>query len=321
MPIITPAVPFRLPFLHWEGHSQTIIPAVFRRIPEVTYQRERIDTPDDDFLDLDWVSIGSDRLMIITHGLEGSSSSQYVLGTARIFNEAGWDVLAWNCRSCSGEMNRQFRLYHHGDTKDIDTVVQHAIKKGGYKKVALTGYSMGANITMKYLGVKGTDAPSEVVGAVVFSAPCDLAEGADALDKPVNRIYKTRFMNRLVEKIHFKNKHFPGRLDISKLKLVRRWRDFDEWFSAPMCSYKDAAEFHRESSPLNFIGGIKHPTLLISAINDPFLLPNCFPVDIARTHPNFYLEMPENGGHCGFMVKGSRHSWAELRTLEWVNQL
>lgn len=308
---------FKRPFWHLEGHAQTIIPGAFRKIPDIQYTRERIETPDDDFLDLDWVRTGAKRLVILTHGLEGSSNSQYVRGTARLFSQNGWDVLAWNCRSCSGEMNRQFRLYHHGEIKDIGLVVEHAIRTGGYEAVAMAGFSMGANITMKYLGVNGPNVPKQVKSAAVFSAPCDLGAGADVLDKPGNWIYRTRFMNKLVKKLHLKNELFPGRIDVQKFKEVRRWRDFDEWFSAPMCGYRDANDFYRNSSPLYFMDGIQVPTLLASAVNDPILTPECFPIEIAKTHPYLHLELPEQGGHCGFAVKGSAHSWMEMRALAW----
>jgi uncharacterized protein len=318
MPYHTNPPSFERPFGHWGGHLQTILPGALRRIDDLVYTRERIETPDDDFLDLDWVRMGAQRLVVITHGLEGSSHSQYVRGTARLFAQEGWDVLAWNCRSCSGEMNRQFRLYHHGEIGDIDYVIRHAIRSGGYQQVGLAGFSMGANITMKYLGVHGSSIPKEVKSAAVFSAPCDLGAGADVLDKPDNFIYRKRFMRKLVKKLTLKSALFPNRLDISKLKDIKRWRDFDEWFSAPMSGYRNAAEFYHQASPLNFMEGIAIPTLLASAVNDPILTPDCFPIDIAKTHKHLHLELPLQGGHCGFMVQGSQHSWMEMRALAWL---
>lgn len=319
MPLLTPQ-PFRPPGWHLGAHSQTILPGLLRKVPEVQYQRTRIPTPDDDFLDLDCIRNGNDRVVIITHGLEGSASSQYVLGSARLFAANGWDVIAWNCRSCSGEMNKQFRLYYHGDTADIGTVIDYAIQQWGYKKVGLTGFSMGANITMKYLGVHGDKVHPEIVGAAVFSAPCDIEKGAAILDKPSNWIYKNRFMTKLIRKIRIKNELFPGKIDISKLKLVRTWRDFDEHFSAPMCGFPDAPSFYRDASSKFYIDGIRVPVLLASAVNDPILTPECFPKDIAKNHRYFHLEMPTLGGHCGFMINGEIHSWAEMRSLEWLSR-
>lgn len=128
-------------------------------------------------------------------------------------------------------------------------------------------------------------------------------------------------MTKLVKKIKIKNDLFPGRLDVSKLKKVRTWRDFDEWFSAPMCNFPDAAAFYRDASSKYFIEGIRTPTLLASAVNDPILTPECFPKDIAQNHHYFHLEMPTLGGHCGFMMDGALHSWAEIRALEWLESL
>ena len=128
-----------------------MIPGLFRRVKGVDYQRERIETADEDFLDLDWLrnAVSSRRLVVITHGLESNSKASYCMGTAKFFVQNGWDALAWNCRSCSGEMNRNFRMYHHGDTEDISAIVQHALSTGCYDTIVLVGYSMGGNITLK----------------------------------------------------------------------------------------------------------------------------------------------------------------------------
>jgi hypothetical protein len=260
--------------------------------------------------------------VILTHGLEGSSAGQYIRGTARHFVRNGWDALAWNCRSCSGEMNRRFRMYHHGDTEDIDTVIGHALAGGRYDTLVLVGYSMGGNITMKYLGTKGADAPPQIKAGVAFSSPCDIAAGSDALDRWDNIIYKKRFMAFLERKMHLKNQQFPGKLDVSKLKAVRRWHDFDEWFSAPICGYGSAAEFHHNASAKNFLEGIRVPTLLVNAENDPILTPECFPFEIARSHPYFYFELAPGGGHCGFRARGDRDSsWSERRALEFCENM
>jgi predicted alpha/beta-fold hydrolase len=218
-------------------------------------------------------------------------------------------------------MNRQFRLYHHGEIEDIGWVVRHALARGRYCYLGMSGFSMGANMTLKYLSVHGERAPAEIIGAAVFSAPCDLAEGAEVLDRPGNWLYKKRFLDRLAEKIRIKDTLFPGRIDVQQLRAVRRWRDFDEWFSAPMCGYENAAAFYRDASPKYFMEGIRVPVLLASALNDPILTPGCMPVELAKNHPFLHLELPTKGGHCGFMIKNSPHSWAELRALEWLGQL
>lgn len=312
------------PFWQRGGHLQSMIPGLFRRVKGVDYQRERIETPDADFLDLDWLRKpdSSRRLVVISHGLEADSRSQYCLGTAKYFALHGWDALAWNCRSCSGEMNRNFRMYHHGDTEDIATVVNHALQTDRYDTIALVGFSMGGNITLKYVGTAGEALPKQVRAAVAFSAPCDIRAGADVLDRWDNWIYKQRFLSYLKQKIRNKAVLFPGRLDVSKLKQLRRWYDFDEHFSAPICGFASADEFHRQASAKNFVAGTRIPTLLVSALNDPILTPECFPMDIAREHPFFHLELTSGGGHCGFQIRGGgAFSWAEQRALEFVEGL
>lgn len=323
MPLIQTSTFPGSPLWHAGGHLQTVIPGLFRRVKGIDYQRERIVTPDGDFLDLDWLKTGKSRnLVVITHGLEGNSGAQYVRGTAKIFSAHGWDALAWNCRSCSGEMNRQFRMYHHGDIEDISTVIQHALSEGKYDTIVLVGYSMGANISMKYLGLKGADVPPQLRAAAVFSAPCDIRAGADVLDRWDNAVYKYRFMLSLYRKIKIKAAQHPGKIDTSKFKVVRRWRDFDEHFSAPISGYASAADFHQQASAKNFLAGIRVPTLLVSANNDPILTPECFPIDIARDHPYFYFELTKGGGHCGFVQRrGGKFSWAEKRAMEFVNEM
>jgi uncharacterized protein len=316
--------PFRPPFWQWNGHLQTIIPSLARRIQGVDYQRERIETPDGDFLDLDWYpavqkSTKRNPLILLTHGLEGHTRSTYILGMARYFHDRNWDVLAWNCRSCSGEMNRAFRMYHHGDTDDIDWVVQHILKRG-YTDMALCGFSMGASISLKYLGTRGDTTPSAIRGAVVFSAPCDISAGADVLDRWDNWLYKTKFLRALGQKIKEKALKFPGRLDVSKLSAVRRWRDFDEWFSAPICGYGSAEEFHRQASSKNYLAGIRVPTLLVSAANDPILTPACWPFEAAKGHPYFQFQLTQFGGHCGFQSRAHKDAaWSEIRTFEFIS--
>jgi len=320
MPLLSSSYPGP-PRWQYNGHLQTLAPGLLRRVTGITYTRERIATPDDDFLDLDWICRGHRRLAVLTHGLEGDSDRQYIRGTAKLFHQNGWDVLAWNCRSCSGEMNRAFRMYHHGDTADISTVIAHALHTGRYDALALVGYSMGANITMKYLGTAGQQTPGEIRAAAVFSAPCDLESGADVLDRWDNFLYKQRFLRALERKIQQKSEAFPGRIDLSKLQQVRRWRDFDEHFSAPICGYSSAADFYKNASAKNFIAGIRTPTLLVNALNDPILTPACMPTELAKSHSFFHLELPEHGGHCGFQTRqGGEFAWAEQRALEFVAQ-
>lgn len=318
MPIIRFSTYSRPPRHQFNGHLQTILPALFRRVA-VSYERERLDLPDGDFLDLDWIDQGARRLVILSHGLEGSSGRHYIVGTARLFADHGWDVLAWNCRSCSGEMNRSFRLYHHGDIEDIGRVIDHALHTKDYERVVLVGYSMGGSMTLKYLGVHGRQLPAAICRAVAFSTPCDLEASAATLDWPGNRIYRRRFLKNLRRKIERKALEHPGKLDLTAFDRIRVWRDFDEYFSAPMNGYADAAEFYRQSSAVHFMSGIRVPTLVVNAQNDPILQPACSPAGLAARHPHLFLETPALGGHVGFSLPRRRHTWSEQRALEFCS--
>ncbi len=309
------------PAYQYNGHLQTIIPGLIRSVSGITYERERLTLNDGDFVDLDWIDGGQNRLVVLTHGLEGDSNRQYIRGTAKLFALYKYDVLAWNCRSCSGEMNRAFRLYNHGEIGDLGEVITHALQTKHYKEIVLVGYSMGGNITLKYLGVHGNQLPDVIKSGIAISSPTDLGASAGLLDRRSNRFYRNRFMKKLVVKLSQKADLFPGRLDMSKLQQVKQWRDFDEFFSAPVNNYHDATDFYTQASAVNFMPGITVPTLLLNAQNDPLLSPECSPGWLAQTHPCIFLETPRTGGHVGFQLAGDEYTYAERRALSFAQNL
>jgi uncharacterized protein len=304
--------------LQFNGHLQTVIPSVFRKVEGVVYQRERLTLADGDFVDIDWLKNSNDKLVVLTHGLEGDSQRQYIKGTAKLFAQNGWDVLAWNCRSCSGEMNRAFRLYNHGEIGDIGEVIEHGLATNIYKDVVLVGYSMGGNITLKYLGVNGLTIPKAIRAGVAISSPTDLESSAKLLDLPSNWFYRKRFMSKLFKKIQAKTELYPNCLDLDQIKNVRVWKDFDEFFSAPLNGYQNADDFYEQASAVNFISGVSIPVLICNAQNDPILTPECMPFEIAKKHPLIFTEMPRSGGHVGFIIPNDAFTWAERRALEFA---
>jgi predicted alpha/beta-fold hydrolase len=320
MPLIKRSTYKRPPWFQFNGHLETILPALMRKV-EVKYERERIFLPDEDFLDLDWIDNGSKQLALLTHGLEGNTDRHYMKGMALRFANEGWDVLGWNCRSCSGEMNHQLRLYNHGEIGDISHVIQHALSTKDYERIILLGFSMGGSILMKYLGVHGKEVPEPVRAGVAFSSPCDLAASVSALEIPGNRFYKQRFYNSLRPKIEAKAAQYPGILDVSNFDRIKEWKDFDNFFSAPINGYKDADDFYYNGSAKNFMGGTDRPILLVNAINDPILTPACSPVALCENHPKILLEMPKRGGHVGFTQTRGAFAWSEERAWTYVNQL
>lgn len=319
MPVLQRSNYPRPPLYQFNGHMQTILPALLRRV-DAPYERERFTLADGDVLDLDWIDRGSRQLAILTHGLEGNSSRPYMKGMARFLSEQGWDVLAWNCRTCTGEMNDQLRLYNHGDIEDIGAVIAHALRTKDYENVALIGFSMGGSILMKYLGVHGKEVPASIRKGVAFSSPCDLAASVQALELPGNKFYKNRFLKSLRPKIVAKAERFPGVVDLSNFDRIREWRDFDNFFSAPINGYRDADDFYRQASAKNYMAGTDRPILLVNAKNDPILSPACSPVALCEQHPHIFLEMPEKGGHVGFDLARNTWAWSELRALEFITK-
>lgn len=296
-------------------HLQTIFAGRLRRVEGPGYARERIATPDGDFLDLDWARVGADRVVVISHGLEGSAGRAYVRGMARALNQHGWDVLAWNLRGCSGEANRNLRLYHSGATDDLDAVAQHA--RRSYDEVALVGFSLGGNLTLKYLGEQGADAP--IARAVAFSVPVDLAASSGALGRWQNGLYMRYFLRSLRRKVQTKAAQFPEAVSTEGLRRIRDFQGFDDRYTAPLHGFADAADYWHQSSSKHFLPAIRVPTLLVNAADDPFLAPACYPTEVARDHVYLSLEIPEHGGHVGFVCFGEDGVyWSERRAAAFL---
>ena len=303
------------------GHAQTVFPTLARCVRGVRYTRERLELKDHDFLDLDWSLAGntrSRRVVIISHGLEGDSNRVYVTGMVRAMNRSGWDAVAWNFRGCSGVPNRIFRLYHSGLSEDLDAVVHHVRK--WYDVVVLVGFSLGGNLTLKYLGELGEDAPPRGVrGGAVFSVPCDLGASSDRIASPENRFYMRRFLQDLRGKILMKAAQYPEKISVNGFDRIRTFREFDDRYTAPMHGFRDAADYYEQCSSGPWVSRIRVPTLLVNALDDPFLTQDCSPVEAARLSSDFHLELPNQGGHVGFIdFKRGGDYWSESRAREFL---
>lgn len=309
--------PFWLP----NGHLQTIYPALFRKISGVVYQRERIVTPDQDFLDLDWSfsSNKSHKLVILSHGLEGNSSKQYIVGMVKLLNQNGFDCLAWNFRSCSGEMNRTSGFYHSGATDDLDLIVEKGISKG-YTEIHLMGFSLGGNLTLKYLGEKSRKRHVSIKKAVVFSVPMDLKACSLSIIKSENRVYMHRFLNTLRPKVTEKSRLFPDRISLEKDHLVKTLYDFDDIYTAPLHGFSDASHYYEQCSSKFFVQNIEIPTLIVNADNDPIVPGSSLPLDLIATLENVHLELSSHGGHCGFRPAHVADGvyWSERKALNFI---
>ena len=308
--------PYKPPFFLFNGHLETIFPALFRRVTHKPFQKEKISTIDNDFLELQWLRNGSSRVVIIQHGLEGNANRPYVLGMAKAFYDKGFDALTWSYRGCGDEMNRQLRFYHSGATDDLHTVIEHALNKYPYSEIYLVGFSLGGNMTLKYLGERET--LPQIKKAAVFSVPLDLESSCRKISIPSNRIYARRFLKSLKNKIRLKATTMKG-LDLAKLRDIKTILEFDDAYTAPLHGYTNAIEYYTACSSLYFLKDIKIPTLIVNTKNDPFLSPECYPVKPLQDQPFVKIETPERGGHVGFTLLSNKGLyWSEQRALAWM---
>ena len=303
MPVLTTSA-YSPPLFLRNGHVQTLYPVLFRKNHETKPRTERIETPDGDFLDLDWHlsnRSGSNRLVIVSHGLEGHARRPYVLGMARALNRRGWDVLAWTMRGCGAEPNRLLPSYHSGFTEDLHHVLGHALSRRDDADIALIGFSVGGNQILKYLGEEPGQVPSQVTCAVAISVPCDLGASARVLGRRRNRLYTEYFLKSLRRKIREKSRMFPDALDISGLNAITTFEEFDDRFTATIHGFAGYADYYRLASSKPYLREIRLPALILNAADDPFFSAQSFPRTEAGTNPNLFLEIPRHGGHVGFV--------------------
>lgn len=299
-------------------HVSTVYAAVIRKAP-VQQQRQRLELSDGDFIDIDWSYSKkgkSDKVLLVLHGLEGSAKRPYVTGLARLFTENGWDVAALNLRGCSGELNRKFKSYHAGATDDLAEAVQHVLEKQQYSKMAFNGFSLGANLMLKYLAGR-RPTPPELKAAVMVSVPCDLHGSLQKLQEKSNYLYSKRFLRQLKSHLSARAKKFPKEIEKAEINRINDLLAFDNCYTSRAHGFEDAADYYKKSSSLQFLPNLEVPTLIINAKNDGFLSEGCYPVKIAEENKNLFLEMPEYGGHVGFLQK-KKTTYTEERALEFI---
>ncbi|MGH9521235.1 MAG: YheT family hydrolase [Terriglobales bacterium] len=255
---------------------------------------------------------------VLVHGLEGSSSSQYIVGTAGKAFAAGMNVVRMNIRGCDAETPCE-SLYHSGLCSDLGAIVRELIDRDGLPRIALAGYSMGGNMVLKLVGEWGSDAPEQVKAAVAISPGMDLSASADALHRPENRIYEYRFLWSLWRSMRRKAKLYPHRHRTPPLASMRSMRDFDNLVTAPFFGFHDAADYYARAAASSFVGRIAIPTLVIHALDDPFvrLLPST--IAALEANPKITLRLTEHGGHCAFLAADDAYDgrWAELQIVRF----
>ncbi len=323
MPLIENST-YRPPFYFRNAHLNTLYPAILRTIKGIDFQRIRIQTPDADFLDLDWSfskkQNPTDDLLICVHGLEGHAQRQYMAGMMKRFITEGYDAVGLNLRGCSGEDNLKLPCYHSGFTDDLAFVVDKISTEKHYKNIVIVGFSVGGNITLKYAGEQGDKLPQKVKKIVVFSVPCDLESGSIEFEKQRNWFYQWQFLVTLKQKAKSKFKRFPNSFDLDKTLKAKYFRQFDDHFTAPINGFKDAVDYWRKASSLPYLPNIKVPTLLVNSADDTFLGETCYPTALANSSDVFHLEIPKYGGHLGFMSPDTEgYLWTENRAWSFVN--
>ena len=333
-PSRAPALPhasdYRAPRWLPGGHAQTIYAAQLLPRARVAYRRERWDTPDGDFIDLDWIenqdqgSRTRDQektpLVVLFHGLEGSSRSHYSLALMAALRERGMRGAAVHFRGCSGEPNRLPRAYHSGDAQEIDWILRRLRAQNTAAPLYAVGVSLGGNALLKWLGESG-DGAARVDAAAAVSAPLDLMAAGDALGQGFNLVYARNFLATLRAKSLAKLKRYPGLYDADAVRASRTLRDFDDLVTAPLHGFKNTDDYWTRASSKAGLRKVRVPTLVINARNDPFLpataLPGPGDVSAAVT-----LEQPEEGGHVGFVSGGfpGNLGWLTRRLLEFLGQ-
>ena len=298
---VNKGINYSSPLILGNSHLQTVVPNLLRFTFGVKYTRERLETRDGDFIDVDWSKVGSKRLIIVAHGLENSSKAPYVMGMVKTFNKLKWDALAFNFRCCSGEMNRTIGFYHPGQTDDFQLMIDRALEEG-YEKIALVGFSLGGAITLRYLGEKGSNVSDRIKGACVFSVPTDLSATAHHLSQGQQAWYGKAFLYFYKRKMLQKEKLKPGTYDLKKWEGIQTMLEFDAAFNVPWYGFNDVEHFYASISSQPLLPRIAVPTLIVNAENDPFLPDACYPVHFAGANKHLHLEVPEMGGHVGFIA-------------------
>jgi predicted alpha/beta-fold hydrolase len=308
------------PKLHRGGHLQSILSAKASRAPHPLWQRERWEWDDGDFCDADWLNQAKAdaKLLVLFHGLEGSSQSHYARSIGAHFQAQGWRVVVPHFRGCSGEPNRLLRAYHSGDAAEIERMlnrVQHTFPQA---PLYAAGVSLGGNALLTYLATRATSVPLQAAAAVC--APLDLARCEEAITTGFSNIYTLMFMQTLRSKTLEKRQRFPNACDWQGVIRSKNLYEFDDVFTAPVHGYQNVDDYYARASAKPLLQAICQPTLLLNALNDPFV-----PQDIVanlKVSPSVTVHQPAQGGHVGF-AQGSgmgQLDWLPQRLHHWFTK-
>jgi predicted alpha/beta-fold hydrolase len=288
-----------------------------------SYVRKRITTWDADFFDLDFSIVGSKTLILLIHGLEGSAESKYMTATANHVNNLGLDAVCFNLRGCSGEDNLLLATYHSGKTEDVAFVVEHLLDNYNYENIVLVGFSLGGNLTLKYLGENAENLSSKIKGGIAVSVPVHIASAEKEMDKLKNKLYMEIFFKTMKNKVLEKAHKFPAyNLDKDKLFKATKFKHLEYLYTVPVFGFKTPEDYWNKASSKQYLLKINKPVLLINAKDDTFLSKECFPFEEAKKSEFFHLEIPNYGGHVGFMssFKPDENKWLENRIAQFIQK-
>ncbi|HVY05619.1 MAG TPA: hydrolase [Burkholderiales bacterium] len=315
--------PYRAPWWLPGGHLQTIYPSLFLKRRPPAYRRTRWETPDGDFIDLDWVGNAGDATPLVTlfHGLEGGSRSHYASALMHAVASRGWQGVVVHFRGCGGEANRLPRAYHSGDADEIDWILRRLRLLHDGRALFVAGVSLGGNALLKWLGRERRLARDVVTAAAAISAPVELLVAGNRLSAGLNRLYGHYFLVTLKKKGLDKLERFPGLYDGAAVRNARTLRAFDDIVTAPLHGFRDADDYWTRAASASDLRRIEVPTLIVHARNDPFLPGRHLPAS-GDVSADVTLEIPRTGGHVGFAsgpFPGNLH-WLPGRLLEFFSQ-
>lgn len=303
------------------SHLQTIWPAICRRNVNIPLERERLELPDGDFIDLDWIKgEAKSPLILILHGLEGSIESHYAKGMLQTVSKQGWRGVFMHFRGCSGEPNRLPKGYHSGETGDVSYVIQVLLEREPNLFIGAIGYSLGGNVLLKWLGETGKDNPLKA--AIAISVPFELHKAANRIQQGFSKFYQWYFMKCLRDRLSQKFQINPGPLDPSILHNVTTMYEFDDKITAPLHGFSGANEYYTTASSRQYLRKISVPTLILHAKDDPFMSEDVIP-ESNELSPEVRLEVTESGGHVGFVAgkyPWRPHYWLETRVPEFLQE-
>lgn len=312
------------------AHLQTVMGRFVRRKRGIGYRRERLATPDGDFLDLEYGTVAGEPelppdapLVLKLHGLEGSAHSGYTAELTRVLRRLGIRSVGLNFRSCGGEMNRAARFYHSGETEDLALVLAHLRGAFPASPLGVVGFSLGGNVLLKYLGEQGESARKAILAAVAISVPYDLMLGVERMRRPPGLLYARFFIRQLQQKVLAKQALLQDRIDVARALRARTFDEFDDAVTAPLHGFAGAEDYYQRSSSAQFLPAIRVPTLLIHAEDDPMAPAAGLPAAAVRENAVLQTAITPRGGHVGF-IEGAlpwrRRFWAEETAGSWLGQ-